>query len=274
MDSRRSKFRIKKYVAPGYGRSDCGFPFGDFALHSAAVAKASKLPLSGGDILRFLRSFEGAAATFGCDDERWTLWLPEMTSGDHPLTPASQVFFPVILRHGQQAIAIRFLYDCSLGKVRYHTSAIPGEIVSRPEFENAVSELFRHSLSVEPMRERKLSRDLAARLRKPEPPPVRPTASLAEPVDSSALGPARTLVVRDAAPAAATFPESRAVEPEVRRSVRLEIGPRARTVLMCLILAVAFVALAVLGTYTYLQATQDPGVLHHRLELEQLRLRR
>lgn len=239
------------------------------------MAKASK-HLNGGDILRFLQSFEGAAATFGAHDERWTLWLPEMTLGDRPLTPASQVFFPVILRHGQQAIAIRFLYDCSTGKVRYYTSAIPGEIASLPEFENAVSELFRHSLPVEPMRERKLARDFSPAPRRLDP---RRRSSLAEPDAAPAvIVPAVAPVPAVGEPpslaldAAARKSEVPAAPVEIQRKVWFEIGPRVRGVLMFLIFACAIVALSMLGIYVYLEATQDPGVLHHRMELEQMRL--
>ncbi len=237
------------------------------------VAKASK-HLSGGDIMRFLQSFEGAAASFGAQEERWTLWLPEMTLGERPLTPASQVFFPVIMRHGQQAIAIRFVYDCSVGKVRYYTSAIPVEIASRPEFENAVSELFRHSLPVEPMRERKLSRDLAGRYRNAAPPSLRPQAriSLADPEPaSSALAPApQPPAVEPAAPVMQIPAVPAPAVPE-RRSVRIEIGPRIRSVLVFLIFSIALVALGSVGVYAYLKATQDPGLQHHRMELEQQR---
>jgi hypothetical protein len=256
-----------------------------------AKVNASKLPLSGEDIQRFLRSFEGAAATFAQNDERWTLWLPEMAAGDHPLTPASQVFFPVILRHGQQAIAIRFLYDCSLGKVRYYTSAVPHEIASLPEFENAISELFRHSLPVEPMRERKLGREAAGRSRKAEKPlNPRPAGgdSLAEPSETALskapvparlfsppvkieAQPVRTLAIPGPPPAAVP---ARPIAPrETRRSVRIEIGPRARTVLVALIFTTALVILSAACIYAYLQATEDPGVLHHKLQVEEMRLR-
>ncbi len=112
----------------------------------------------GGEIAAFLKTFEGAAATFSQEDSMWSLWLPEVTAGDRPITPASQLYFAVILRHDQQAFAIRFFYDCSTGKVRYYTSALPEEIAIAPEFENAVSELFRHTLPVEPIRQRKLRR--------------------------------------------------------------------------------------------------------------------
>ena len=250
------------------------------------MAKASKHPLSGEDILRFLRSFEGAAATFAQNEERWTLWLPEMASDDHPLTPASQVFFPVILRHAQQAIAIRFLYDCSSGKVHYYTSAIPNEIARLPEFENAVSELFRHSLPVEPMRERKLGRGISTKPRKPEKllkPRTAAAESLAEPLAGGASAllvpiasvPLPAPAVADAGVALALPPAPQMPPParEGHRTFRVEIGPRARGVLMAFIFAVAVVALTAIGIYAYLQATEDPGVLHHKLQIEEMRLR-
>ncbi|MGH8048226.1 MAG: hypothetical protein ACREKL_13370 [Chthoniobacterales bacterium] len=247
------------------------------------MAKASRNLLSGEDILRFLRSFEGAAATFDRSDERWTLWLPEMTAGDHPLTPASQVFFPVILRHGPQAIAIRFLYDCSSGKVRYYTSAIPQEIAGLKEFENAVSELFRHSLPVEPMRERKLGRGLSIRSRKPEKlttPRPAGDESLAEPVQSgaAALVPVApmspTVIVAPVAAEEAVVALPAAAPIEVKRTVRVEIGPRVRAVLMAFIVTVGIVALVGLAIYGYLQATQDPGVLHHKMMLEEMQMQK
>ncbi len=110
----------------------------------------------GCEISAFLKTFEGAAATFDQDHDSWSLWLPEMCMGDRPITPASQLYFAVILRHEDEAFAIRFFYDCSTGKIRYYTSAVPQEVALAPEFENAVSELFRHTLPVEPIRQRKL----------------------------------------------------------------------------------------------------------------------
>jgi hypothetical protein len=269
-------------------------------VNVAAVAKASvsKPPLSGEDIQRFLRSFEGAAASFAQNDEDWTLWLPEIAASDHPLTPSSQVFFPVILRHGPHAIAIRFLYDCSLGKVRYYTSAIPYELASSPEFENAISELFRHSLPVEPVRERKLGRGGTGKTRKAETAerPLRRVIqkSLAEPSEAPVpksmvpLRPPAPPAIKEAATvpvlalaaappvisAVPSPPSAPAPMPiETKQSVRIEIGPRARSVLVILIVAVAFVILAAACIYAYLQATEDPGVLHHRLQVEEMRLR-
>jgi len=215
-------------------------------------------------------------------NERWTLWLPEMTPGDHPLTPASQVFFPVILRHGPQAIAIRFLYDCSTGKVRYYTSAIPSQIVGLPEFENAVSELFRHSLPVEPMRERRLGRGLVVKPAKPRPADHN---SLAEPETTGAMVPAAPPVpltpvlaekkpqaIEKISPALAAAPIA-APQP-VRRDVRVEIGPRIKDVLLAFIVTTGLVLLVGLSIYAYLQATQDPGVLHHKLQIEEMKLRK
>ncbi len=119
----------------------------------------------GREISTYLKTFEGAAATFAREEDMWSLWLPEMSAGERPITPASQLYFAVILRHEQQAFAIRFFYDCSTGKIRYYTSAVPHEIAQAPEFENAVSELFRHTLPVEPIRQRKLRKSPVRRRR-------------------------------------------------------------------------------------------------------------
>jgi hypothetical protein len=124
----------------------------------------------GREVSTFLKTFEGAAATFEQADGNWSLWLPEMSAGDWPITPASQLYFAVILRRDDQAFAIRFFYDCSTGKIRYYTSAVPQEIAQAPEFENAVSALFRHSLPVEPIRQRKLRGLGRRRLEKVETP--------------------------------------------------------------------------------------------------------
>jgi hypothetical protein len=256
----------------------------------------SRSPLSGAALHGFLRSFEGAMASFAWENAQWSLWLPELTLTDHPLTPASQVFFPVILRHDEQAFAIRFYYDCATGKVRYYTSAIPDDIARLPEFENAVSELFRHSLAVEPVRPRNLGR--RAR-RAPEPPP-KPRSfleeSLAEPADKlvpipaaplpiphpAPIPPAATLTVVPPPPPAPMQPPVRelAIEPAEKpapvveaRHVRIEIGPRVRHVLLALILTIGAILLAALGIYGWLQSHQDPGVEHHRLQVEEMRLR-
>jgi hypothetical protein len=269
------------------GRASFAIFFRRIPATLVAVARPSRNPLAGEDIQRFLHSFEGAAATFDRSDERWTLWLPEMTAGDHPLTPASQVYFPVILRHGAQAIAIRFLYDCSSGKVRYHTSAVPPEIVELPEFENAVSELFRHSLPVEPIRARKLGRGegraaKSGKGRREEslaepagalvPAASKPLVSLAaKPLVS--LAPKPAVPVKTSAPVepAATVP-AQAIPP-VHRTVRLDVGPDMRAVLMAFIVTTGLVILAGLGIHAYLQANQDPGVLHHKLQIEEMRAR-
>jgi len=276
--------------------SHCLFSGDPVTVVEVAKANVSRPPLSGEDIQRFLRSFEGAAASFAQNDEDWTLWLPEIAASDHPLTPSSQVFFPVILRHGPHAIAIRFLYDCSLGKVRYYTSAIPYELASSPEFENAISELFRHSLPVEPVRERKLGRGATGKTRKVETSerPLRSVIqkSLAEPSEAPAprsVVPARLPTppaIKEVASApvlalaadppvisSAPSPTAAPAPIETKQSVRIEIGPRARSVLVILILAVSLVILAAACIYAYLQATEDPGVLHHRLQVEEMRLR-
>jgi hypothetical protein len=238
-------------------------------------------------------------ASFAWENAQWSLWLPELTLTDHPLTPASQVFFPVILRHDEQAFAIRFYYDCATGKVRYYTSAIPDDIARLPEFENAVSELFRHSVAVEPVRPRNLGR---RGRRAPEPPP-KPRSfleeSLAEPAEKLVPVPAAPLpapgpisappapttafaIVPPPPPPAPTPPPVRELAIEAAenpapvveaRHVRIEIGPRVRHVLLALILMVGAILLAALGIYGWIQSHQDPGVEHHRLQIEEMRLR-
>lgn len=305
-----------------------------------AKAFASRQSWGGAaDILGFLRTFEGAAATFSQEGGTWSLWLPELSADGHPLTPASQVFFPVILRHGEQAFAIRFFYDCSTGKVRYYTSAIPDEIVRLPELENAISELFRHSLPIEAIRQRSLGRKSRRLVNEPprEPRPIH-RQTLADPDDRSlpariaakppeALSPEAAVVSAAEllpSPPAAPPIEARAVPPEpsvpavepdpvgsrpvqplvpapipkkapapprllvelpaaepppaprpreVTRTVRVELGPRARSVLMVVVFMVGAAVLAAIGAFVYLEATQDPGVEHHRLQIEEMRLR-
>jgi hypothetical protein len=259
------------------------------------MAPFSKQPLTGADVRKFLRMFEGAAATFAEQGGHWSLWLPEFHADEHPLTPASQVFFPVILRHDEQAFAIRFFYDCSTGKVRYYTSAIPEEVARLPEFENAVSELFRHTLPVEPIRQRSLGKNPRPAAAAPLKPRRASVASLAEPAESAPRpaapavipppAPARAPIGREIAltpppvarplvPAAPAVEEATPAPPAAgaRHHVRLEIGPRARHVLLAGILALTFLALVALGIYAYLQATADPGVEHHKLQIEEMRL--
>lgn len=293
--------------------------------------------MSGADILGFLRTFEGAAATFSEGNGHWSLWLPEFSPDGHPLTPASQIFFPVILRRDDQAFAIRFFYDCSTGKVRYYTSAIPEEIARRPELENAISELFRHSLPVEAIRQRSLGR----KSRRPsndaplEPRPVHrqsladpddrsvPAAVYAPPAAEPSVNPPPPVSPEQVAlPAPSSAPKVVALAPtpqppapierppiypaasprpvmpivpkpvagalievapagpppasrsrEITRTVRVELGPRARSVLMMIIVTVGTALIAGIGAYVYLEATRDAGVEHHRLQIEEMRLR-
>jgi hypothetical protein len=269
-----------------------------------AKPSATKLPLPAAEILGFLKTFEGAASSFGQEDGQWSLWLPELAADEYPLTPASQIFFPVILKHGEQAFAIRFFYDCSTGKIRYYTSAIPEDVARLPELENAISELFRHSLPVEAIRQRSLARKIRS---VPVEGHLRPRSatpeSLAEPVDRSASSapsppPSKTAITvsqpkshsvvpytrqaEEAAPVKqvtlATSEETPAIAgaPHPKPSsvgVHFEIGPRARTVLLVTILVLGVVALSALVIYAFLESTPDSGVLHHRLQLEELRLR-
>ncbi|MDD5199903.1 MAG: hypothetical protein PHC88_08870 [Terrimicrobiaceae bacterium] len=226
------------------------------------AAYASRHALRGTDILGFLRTFEGAAATFAHAGGHWSLWLPEFVPDEHPLTPASQIFFPVILRHEEQVFAIRFFYDCATCKVRYYTSAIPDEVAALSGFENAISELFRHSLPIEPIRQRSIGRMLG----RPAVPEVRLKP---HPAGEGSPADPRTLAV----PGLAVSASGKSADREVTRNVRVEIGPRARMVFLVLILTVGFVALAAVAGFIYLQVAQDPGVEHHRLQLEELRVR-
>jgi hypothetical protein len=272
--------------------------------------------LRGAEVVRFLTTFEGAIAGFRWDDAEWSLWVPEMRTDDHPLTPASQIFFPVILRHGERAYAIRFFYDCSTGKIRYYTSAIPEEVAALPEFENAVSELFRHSLPVEAIRQRKIapdalrpqahpSREKAIEPRRaisspmadpveivpyvapPEPraptsvsppqPAPAPVAAKPSPVNREvAIAPAAPIVlVAKPVEALAIASEPEAADPATGRKehhIRVEVGPGARNVLLTLIIALTLIVLVGLGIYAYLQATADPGVEHHKLQIEEMRI--
>jgi hypothetical protein len=265
-------------------------------------SQSSRSPLSGAALHGFLHSFEGAVASFVWENSQWSLWVPELSLTDHPLTPASQVFFPVILRHEQQAFAIRFYYDCATGKVRYYTSAIPEDIARLPEFENAVSELFRHSLAVEPVRPRNLGRR-GRRGNGPEQPP-KPRKligeSLAEPAEKAVPTvpvapvpfsprptpaphpqPVTLTVLPPSPPAPPQAPIVREFAPEpeatppapAKHHVRIEIGPHARHVLLAFILTLGAILLASLGVYAWVQSHEDPGVEHHRLQIEEMRLR-
>jgi len=261
-------------------------------------------------------TFEGAIAGFRWDDVEWSLWVPEMRTDDHPLTPASQIFFPVILRHDDRAYAIRFFYDCSTGKIRYYTSAIPEEVAALPEFENAVSELFRHSLPVEAIRQRKIAPDalrpqaLPSREKALEPrraisspladpveimPYVAPPAPRA-PVSVSAPAPVpdpvevkpapvtREVTIAPASPIVlapkpveplAITPAPEVGDPAAGRKehhIRVDVGPGARNVLLTLIVAITLIVLVGLSIYAYLQATADPGVEHHKLQIEEMRI--
>jgi hypothetical protein len=274
----------------------------------------SKDLLRGAEVVRFLTTFEGAIAGFRWADVEWNLWVPEMRTDDHPLTPASQIFFPVILRHDERAYAIRFFYDCSTGKIRYYTSAIPEEIAALPEFENAVSELFRHSLPVEAIRQRKIAADalrpqarpnrekafeprraISAPLADPveivpyvAPPesrtPVSVSAPAPVPVEAKPAPPIREMTIVPAAPvilspklaeAQAIEPAPEVVDPAAARKehhIRVDVGPGARNVLLTLIAAITLIILVGLGIYAYLQATADPGVEHHKLQIEEMRI--
>lgn len=253
-------------------------------LPAVTKAMGSKIHLHGADLLAFLRSFEGAAASFSSEAEEWSLWLPELGADEHPLTPASQIFFPVILRHASgSAFAIRFFYDCSTGKVRYYTSAIPETVATRPEFANAVSELFRHSLPVEPVRQRVIGR-AGSRRAEVELAPARPRVASAEPAEITKPAPRPILALETAPAKVPASPVPTPIEPRGEPmpprmanpgtgGVRLEIGPRMRSVLLTLIVVVGLLGVAAMGLYAYLRVNEDPGVAHHRLQLEAMRLR-
>ncbi len=207
------------------------------------LAKMDKLG-KGREIASFLKTFEGAAATFSQEDSMWSLWLPEVTAGERPITPASQLYFAVILRHDQKAFAIRFFYDCSTGKIRYYTSAVPQEIASAPEFENAVSELFRHTLPVEPIRQRKLRRLPGRRSRRnlenevsPSLPKRQIPTEMAEPIEIELPPPSRLDASEPVAEIKPAEKDPALVEPEpvitakvpVSVSVPVAEPPKARS---------------------------------------------
>lgn len=271
---------------------------------------------NGPEIVAFLKSFEGAAATFSDEDGTWSLWIPEIVAGERPVTPGSQVFFPVILRHGSQLIAIRFFYDCRTGKVKFYTGAIPAGLSKLPEFEHAVSELFRHSLPVEPIKQRELRRSKSphpaavninpvtrkeqilnseaenaglSKPPKPEPetPPAKQVSSLPKQLLSEKPEPSKakpSLEVALVAPSAPAMPEQTITElvpasesvastPRETAGVRFEICESTRRVLQVLILVIGILGILGIAAFVYLQISEDPGLKHHRLQLEQQRLR-
>ncbi len=217
------------------------------------------------EVATFLKSFEGAATTFPFRDLEWSLWLPEISAGDRPLTPASQLFFPVLLRRGPQVIAIRFFYDCASGKVRYYTGAIPPDLMGHAGLENAISELFRHSLPVEPVRQRKLRGDGAV--------VERSAAQALAIVPELAVRPSTELMPAPVAQSSApTMPAPQAADSGVKR-VEIEIGHRVRDALLIVAIVCGIVAVVGIAAWTYLAATEDPGVRHHRLQIEELKAR-
>lgn len=231
----------------------------------------------GQDILAFLRTFEGAASSFSEGEQVWSLWIPEIGAHEHPVTPASQVFFPVILRCGQSLAAIRFFYDCRAGKVRFYTGAIPPEVVKLPEFEHAVSELFRHSMPVEPIRQRSLRKVPAmlspAAVPKTTPPSETPgvpavTAPAPSPVEA-ASGPLAMSVSPPVGTDAAVDPTPTAPPPRAR----ITICENTKSVLQVLILVLGMLGVSLVAAWVYLQVNEDPGIKHHRLQIEQQRLR-
>ncbi len=258
---------------------------------------------TGAEIVEFLKSFEGAASAFTDENETWALWIPEIVTGEFPVTPGSQIYFPVILRHGPQLIAIRFFYDCRTGKIKFYTGTVPPSLALLPEFEHAVSELFRHSLPVEPIKQRQLRR---SNLPTPRPTPrnsdhtrkgfslesttiiddpqrlskyqsSRSPTNVPEPVAAlvpHALTEAPTVL--GSLPQSAALTVKPTVEPAAAvpaRGLRVEICDGTRRVLQVLILVIGILGIAALAAFVYLQVTEDPGLKHHRLQLEQQRLR-
>jgi hypothetical protein len=55
--------------------------------------------------------------------------------------------------------------------------------------------------------------------------------------------------------------------------VRVEIGPHARHVLLAFIITLGALLIASLAVYAWVQTHVDPGVEHHRLQIEEMRLR-
>jgi len=270
-----------------------------------------KTEKSGTEIVSFLKSFEGAASAFTDASDTWALWIPEIVTGEFPVTPGSQIYFPVILRQGQMLIAIRFFYDCRTGKVKFYTGAIPTRLSSLPEFEHAVSELFRHSLPVEPIKQRQFRRvdmtpqaPAAPEIQSPprrtershriptkspstpthvpvlSKPTVRPVAPPPEPKSQPAPDrPDKELAVVTPAVVAVAVPErppSAQPDPAPKETVaklKVEICTGTTRVLQVLILVLGILGIAALAAFVYLEISEDPGLKHHRLQVEQMRLR-
>jgi len=275
---------------------------------------APKTAKSGTEIVAFLKSFEGAASAFTDASDTWALWIPEIATGEHPVTPGTQVYFPVILRQGQRLITIQFFYDCRTGKIKFYTGAIPSRLSALPEFEHAVSELFRHSLPVEPIKQRQLRRvELVSpatpvvlierpverlELRQPvaaiqpapvEIPPAEAPVSAEEPLrpeppcPPASVDVVQQLVPRNVeaspTPLALAIPSSpqptlpRVVQRETLTKVKVEICSGTTRVLQVLILVLGILGITAIAAFVYLQITEDPGLKHHRLQIEQMRLR-
>jgi len=205
-----------------------------------------------------------------------------------------------------------------------------------------VSELFRHTLPVEPIRQRQLRKSADLKLAPPvkvvrpfaeqaepvaleppsavmnqppgaspspqEPAPepeqpesepqrggmvapqVEPASATAEaiqpPAGDSSRGSTMITLPRVGPPAIAAKPSAPAVarptpievQPppapvRVVRTARIEMCDRTSSVLKVLILVFALLGLSLIGAYVYLTLEEDPGVKHHRLQLEQMRMR-
>ncbi len=227
-------------------------------------------------MLAFLRGFEGAWATFEGGGRQWRLRVPAIAEPDYPLTPASQIFFGVQLHDEEQpesGAVVRFCYECATSRVRYYHSAIPAEIQRDPRLENAIAELFRHELPVEPMRQRTMAHDALPGLPRVVAPAEPERAPVAVVRAESRAEPA-VVVSGGAVPAVVSGPE--VVPPFDRRAarrLRFEIGPRAHTVMLAAIIMFGLLIFAAMGLYAYLRLAEDPGVAHHRLQLEAMKLR-
>lgn len=263
------------------------FSFGPVGPKNRRVTKPASPARSqprGAEVLAFLRGFEGAWATFESDGHQWRLSVPAIAEPDYPLTPASQIFFGVQLNdeeHPDGGCVVRFCYECATSRVRYYTSAIPAEIQRDPRLENAMAELFRHELPVEPVRQRTISHDPVPVVKRVVAPgdleraPVEAERAPVAVVRAESRGEPAAVVGEavSVAPAVASPGELPPFDRRAARRVRFEIGPRAHTVLLAAIVMFGLLIFAAMGLYAYLRLAEDPGVAHHRLQLEAMKLR-
>jgi hypothetical protein len=194
---------------------------------------------------------------------------------------------------------------------------IPAGLSALPEFEHAVSELFPHTLPVEPIKQRQLRRvQLAStpapvvlieqpveRLEVPQPvaeirsdpvddpveippteaPPLAKEPLRPEPSPSASVDVVQQLVPRNVEPSpnalALAMPKDpqpalpRVVQRETAAKVKVEICGGTTRVLQVLILVFRILGITAIDAFVYLQITEDPSLKHHRLQVEQMRLR-